>query len=87
MENLTMTMIAETAALRPSRKAGTLWTAIAYVARMRENRRTLKEINAMEDHMLGDIGLTRKDVLQANVAELGTDRMAMLSHARSRRMA
>jgi uncharacterized protein YjiS (DUF1127 family) len=81
-----MTMIAETAAVRPFRKASALWTAIAYVAAMRESRRTLREINAMEDHMLGDIGLTRRDVMQANVAELGTDRMAMLSHARSRHM-
>jgi uncharacterized protein YjiS (DUF1127 family) len=87
MENITMTTIAETTAVRPFRKAGALWTVIAYVAAMRENRRTLKDINAMEDHMLGDIGLTRRDVMRANVAELGSDRMAMLHHARSRRMA
>ncbi|MDB5554587.1 MAG: hypothetical protein JWL86_4571 [Rhizobium sp.] len=80
-----MTMITETAAVRPFRKAGAVWTAIAYVAAMRENRRTLKEINAMEDHMLGDIGLTRTDVMRANVAEPGSDRMAMLSLARRRR--
>lgn len=82
-----MTMISETAAARPLGKAGALWTAIAYVAAMRESRRTLKEINAMEDHILRDIGLTRHDVMRANVAELSAGRMAMLSHARSRRMA
>lgn len=76
-----MTMIAETT-VRPLRKAGTLAAAIAYVAAMRESRRTLRDINAMEDHILRDIGLTRTDVMRANVAEFGRDRMAMLSRAR-----
>ena len=81
-----MTMIAETAAIRPFRKTGALSAAIAFIATMRESRRTLKDINAMEDHILRDIGLTRNDVVRANFAELGSDRMAMLSRARSRGM-
>jgi len=79
-----MTMITETAAVRPFRKSGALWTAIAYVAAMRENRRTLQDINAMEDHILRDIGLTRTDLMRVNIAEPGSDPMAMLSRTRSR---
>jgi len=81
-----MTTISETAAVRPFRRSGALWTAIAYVAAMRENRRTLHDINAMEDHILRDIGLTRTDLMRANVAEPGSDRMALLSRARRRGM-
>ena len=81
-----MNMITVTAAVRPFRKSGALWTAIAYVAAMRENRRTLHDINAMEEHILRDIGLTSTDLMRVNVAKPGADRMAMLSRARSRGM-
>jgi uncharacterized protein YjiS (DUF1127 family) len=87
MEDTTMIMIMETAVVRSFRKAGAFWAAIAHLNEVRESRRTLQDINAMEDHILQDIGLTRADVMRANVAELGSDRMAMLSHARSRHMA
>lgn len=82
-----MIMIVENAVVRSFRKAGAFWTAIAYINAMGESRRALSDINAMEDHLLQDIGLTRADVMRANVAEPGSDRMTMLSRARSRRMA
>jgi len=81
-----MTMITQTAA-RPFRTVGTLSAAIAFIATMRASRRTLRDINALEDHILRDIGLTRADVMRAKTAELGSDRMAMLSRARAGGMA
>jgi len=81
-----MTMITDTAA-RPFRAAGTFSAAIAYIATMRASRCTLRDINAMEDHILRDIGLTRADLMRVKVAELGSDRMAMLSRARAGGMA
>ena len=83
-----MTIVTEsTAAGRPFSPARLFRLIADKVATWREARRMLKELDAMEDHILDDIGLSRRDVVLASVAEIGTDRMSMISQARTRRMA
>jgi uncharacterized protein YjiS (DUF1127 family) len=87
MENTTMTMITESRADMRSLAATGLLSAIAsHFAAYRRSRRVLKDLAAMDDHVLKDIGLSRVDVVQATVAEIGTDRMAMLQSARISRI-
>ena len=69
---------------RPSRIAGALSAAAAFLTAMRRGRRTLASLDAMDDHILRDIGLSRADVMQARLARPGTDRIAMLKRARRR---
>ena len=70
--------------VRPSRIAGALSAAAAFLMAMRQDRRTLTNLDAMDDHILRDIGLSRADVMQARLARPGTDRIAMLKGARRR---
>jgi len=88
MENTMMTMITESrATVRPLSATGLLATIADWLSAHRRGRDMLRDLEAMEDHMLKDIGLSRLDVMQASAAEPGTDRIAMLSRARGRRMA
>ena len=48
-------------------------------------RRALRDLAAMDDHILRDIGLSRFDVIKASTVDFGSDRMAMLERARARR--
>ena len=82
-----MTMITESqGAIRPLASTGLFASVVGFVASYRSNRRTLQDLAAMEDYLLRDIGLSRADVLRATGAEFGSNRMAMLDHARSRGM-
>ncbi|MBX9458157.1 MAG: DUF1127 domain-containing protein [Rhizobium sp.] len=82
-----MTMIAEgRARVRPLTASGILSLIAGRISAYRESRRILGQLAGMEDHILEDIGLTRFDVVQASVAEIGIDRMDMLDRARTRRM-
>jgi hypothetical protein len=47
------------------------------------SRSALQEISRLDDHLLNDIGLSRIDVVRAEVAELGSDRMSILTSARA----
>lgn len=83
-----MTMITESRAPARSLTLTALFAAMAgRLSAYRRSRHVLRDLEAMDDHLLKDIGLSRSDVAQAAVAELGTDRMAMLGRARNRRMA
>lgn len=59
--------------------------AARFVAR-RRGRRIVRDLAAMDDHILSDIGLTRIDLMQADISKLGKDRMAWLEQARSDRI-
>lgn len=83
-----MTMITDSRTQARSLTLAGLFAAMAgRLNAFRSSRHTLRGLEAMDDHLLKDIGLSRADVVQAAVAELGTDRMAMLGRARNRRMA
>lgn len=82
-----MTMIThDRAQIRTLAAHGIVSSIMHRVRAYRESRRLLGELSAMEDHILQDIGLARTDIVQASVAELGTDRIDMLDRARTRRM-
>lgn len=82
-----MTMLTESQTLvRPVAPARFIATIANHIAAFRLSRRTLRDFAAMDDHILQDIGLSRADVDRASLAELGTDRMAMLDRARARRL-
>lgn len=82
-----MTMITESQGIaRPLASTGLVASVVSHIASYRRNRRVLRELAAMDDYLLRDIGLSRSDVMRASAAELGADRMAMLNHARSRGM-
>ncbi len=82
-----MTMMTESLGTsRPSIGARLLATVARRFAAYRESRRLLSNLEAMEDHILADIGLSRTDVLRAQCAKVGSDRVAMLGCARNRRM-
>lgn len=82
-----MTTITESrAAARPLTSADMMSGLVARIAAHLRGRRVLRDLSGMDDHLLRDIGLTRTDVDRATVAEFGTDRMAMLGHARHRRI-
>ena len=81
-----MTTLAESPSISTSLAPTVL--AAAVVSRIRAYLRTrhaLRDLAAMDDHILRDIGLSRSDVVRASTAEFGTDRMAMLDRARARR--
>lgn len=82
-----MTMITEirdrTLAVAPT---NTLAALARYVLSYRRSGRIINELSAMDEHILKDIGLSRADVNRASVAEIGTDRIAMLKHSRARRI-
>lgn len=82
-----MTMITESRDIRPFAATGLVASVARYVASYRTSRRILTELGAMDDHILKDIGLSRADVNKASVADMGTDRMAMLDRARARLIA
>jgi uncharacterized protein YjiS (DUF1127 family) len=71
---------------RPAKWARLLATIVRRFVGYRESRPLLSDLEAMEDHILADIGLSRADVLRAQWAEVGSDRIAMLDHARHRLM-
>jgi len=81
-----MTMITEShVAARPFSLTGTIAGFAARIAAHLRSRRVLRDLSAMDDRLLRDIGFTRADVVQARLADFGTDRMAMLGHVRHRR--
>ena len=83
-----MTMITESqAVIRPRASIGVLTSMANHIAAYRRSRHALRDFAAMDDHILRDIGLSRADVVRAAAAEFGTDRMAVLDHARARNMA
>lgn len=82
-----MSMMTEGRAdVRPLAPIGLLASIARQIAAYRRSRRALRDLAAMEDHILRDIGLSRSDVVQASLAEFGADRMAMLDIARARHM-
>ena len=82
-----MTTITESQGVtRPLASTGLFASVASYIASYRRNRRTFQDLAAMEDYILSDIGLSRSDIVQASMAELAVDRMAMLDVARARRM-
>lgn len=82
-----MTMLAESRGISVPLAPIALIAAIAgrVAARLR-TRRALRDLAAMDDHILSDIGLSRADVVRASTADFGADRMAMLDSARARRI-
>ena len=83
-----MTMIAESqGAIRPLASTGLVASVASHIASWRSNRRALRDLAAMEDHLLRDIGLSQADVMRASTAEFGADRMAVLDAARRRNTA
>ena len=82
-----MTMITESRAVaRPLFPTGLFASIASQIATYRRSRRALRDLAAMDDHILRDIGLSRADVVRASVAEIGADPIAMLGLARARRM-
>jgi uncharacterized protein YjiS (DUF1127 family) len=82
-----MTMLTESRPFdRPHIPTGLLAAIVDRVGAYRRNRRALRDLTEMDDHMLLDIGLSRADIVRASIAEFGVDRMAMLDHARARRV-
>jgi uncharacterized protein YjiS (DUF1127 family) len=83
-----MTMTTESRDTTRPLAATSLVASIArHFASYRTSRRVLSELGAMDDHILKDIGLSRAEVNKASVADMGTDRMAMLDRARARLIA
>ena len=82
-----MTMMIESQATRLRTETG-FFTAMARAfAAYRNSRRTIRELGAMDDRTLRDIGLTRADVMHAAASESIAEQMTMLNRARSRRNA
>ena len=81
-----MTTLAESRRISaPLAPTGLLAAIASRFAAYRRTRRALRDLAAMDDHILRDIGLTRFDVIKASTADFGSDRMAMLERARARR--
>ena len=81
-----MTIITESQAARlPLAETGFLAAIARTFSAYRRSRRTLRELGAMDVHLLRDIGLTHADVMQALAADSPVERMALLNRARGRR--
>jgi uncharacterized protein YjiS (DUF1127 family) len=52
----------------------------------RRTRNTLRDLSALDDAMLRDIGLSRADMFDVRNAPLSSDPDAVLRHARMRNM-
>jgi uncharacterized protein YjiS (DUF1127 family) len=80
-----MTMLTQT------RASGTtlldrLSTVAATFGAMRKNRNTLRDLSALDDAMLRDIGLSRADIFDVRNTPLSSDPVAALRRARMRNM-
>lgn len=55
--------------------------SVRYFASIAKARRDLKRISELDDHMLEDIGLTRSNIHEAQLASLAVDPMILLIQA------
>ena len=62
-------------------------TVAAHVTRIKRDRQSLRTLALLDDHLLNDIGLSRADIVRAEVADIWMDRIAMLAGARAQRCA
>ena len=63
-----------------------LSTLAATYGAMRRTRNTLRDLDALDDTMLRDIGISRCDLFDVRNAPLSSDPVAMLRRARMRNM-
>lgn len=80
-----MAMLTETLSSRLS-VLNRIITLATTAGDVRRKRQTMRDLDALDDHVLRDIGLTRADMLDAQVTPLSSDPVDALRRARMRNM-
>jgi len=71
---------------KASRGTAALRRALEWPARVSAARKTMRELAAMSDHQLRDIGLSRQDISDVSALPLDADPSGLLERRRAARL-